>query len=296
MPLVDRGLINLVPDPCDFDIHLRDHMMEMAVSRSRHVKAEASYDPQIEALMRQDFARSLMSLPPDVLKSHLARDHPDLGDVELGELLQAADKLKERDPLCVLHAFLSDGEGGGQFSMFKLAPNFEMAMYIAQATGACIVTDSPIRWQEIQRAAFRNASEREGNLLALSRSIRSAAFTIAQDVEVIEALARENIYTSYRSVMQDTQKYLATLAGSRRKANVEASLNARFVRLHSLAQAAIKKARVNGVQARVTCLFPCGGIQDNAINRLLLMSSSERHLSNVPMAFFLEKDTQKLKV
>ena len=31
-----------------------------------------------------------------------------------------------------------------------------------------------------------------------------------------------------------------------------------------------------------------GGIQDNTVNRLLLMSSSERHLSDVPMAFFIE--------
>lgn len=35
-------------------------------------------------------------------------------------------------------------------------------------------------------------------------------------------------------------------------------------------------------------LFPPGGIQDNNVNRLLLMSSSERHLPNVPMAFLIE--------
>jgi hypothetical protein len=37
----------------------------------------------------------------------------------------------------------------------------------------------------------------------------------------------------------------------------------------------------------MSCIFPPGGIQDNTVNRLLLMSSSERHLSNVPMAFFI---------
>ena len=30
MPLVDLGLINLIPDPCDFDFHLREQMMSMA--------------------------------------------------------------------------------------------------------------------------------------------------------------------------------------------------------------------------------------------------------------------------
>jgi hypothetical protein len=36
------------------------------------------------------------------------------------------------------------------------------------------------------------------------------------------------------------------------------------------------------------CAFPVGGIQDNTVNRLLLMSGSERHLPNVPMAFFIK--------
>src|SRR5450631_2354588 len=30
MPLVEAGLVNLIPDPCDFDIHLRDQMRHMA--------------------------------------------------------------------------------------------------------------------------------------------------------------------------------------------------------------------------------------------------------------------------
>jgi hypothetical protein len=46
------------------------------------------------------------------------------------------------------------------------------------------------------------------------------------------------------------------------------------------------------------CAFPVGGIQENTVNRLLLMSSSERHLPNVPMAFFINgqasRDTEQL--
>jgi hypothetical protein len=35
-------------------------------------------------------------------------------------------------------------------------------------------------------------------------------------------------------------------------------------------------------------VLPPGGIQDNTVNRLLLMSSSEWHICGVPMAFFIE--------
>jgi len=69
---------------------------------------------------------------------------------------------------------------------------------------------------------------------------------------------------------------------------VEAHLNARFVKVHAPAQAAIMKARISATPSRISCLFPPGGIQDNTVNRLLLMSSSERHLPSVPMAFFIE--------
>ena len=30
MPFVEPGLVNLIPDPCNFDVHLRDQMLHMA--------------------------------------------------------------------------------------------------------------------------------------------------------------------------------------------------------------------------------------------------------------------------
>jgi hypothetical protein len=87
--------------------------------------------------------------------------------------------------------------------------------------------------------------------------------------------------------MRDVFKYLSKLDAREPKPNVEAHLNARFVRAHEPAQAAIKKARIPIRQSRLSCLFPRGGMQDNTVNRLLLMSSSEWHLPSVPMAFFL---------
>ena len=55
-------------------------------------------------------------------------------------------------------------------------------------------------------------------------------------------------------------------------------------------KAEFKKSGVPVKEGRISCVFPPGGIQDNTVNRLLLMSSSERHLSSVPMAFFIEQN------
>jgi hypothetical protein len=65
-------------------------------------------------------------------------------------------------------------------------------------------------------------------------------------------------------------------------------LVSRFAKAHASAQAKLKKSGVPFKKGRISCVFPPGGIQDNTVNRLLLMSSSERHISSVPMAFFIE--------
>ena len=158
MPLVELGLVNLIPDPCNFDVHLRDQMLHMAKSRSAGIEIDLRKEPRLEQLMKQDFQRSLMSLPRDALRSQLLKASPELDEVNLEEALRGIEQLKEHDPLAVLQEdSLAGGEKGGQFNLMKLAPNFEMAMYLAQATGSCIVTDSLFRWTEIRRAIRQRA-------------------------------------------------------------------------------------------------------------------------------------------
>jgi hypothetical protein len=172
----------------------------------------------------------------------------------------------------------------------KLAPNFEMAMYLAQATGSCIITDSLIRWQEIKRAIQRRNREPTPDLSALAHSIQDVRFAFPQHAHHIMALAQDATFATYPALMRDVIKYLSRLSELGAKPNVEANLNARFARAHLLAQATIKKASIIARESRISCAFPAGGIQDNSVNRLLLMSSSERYLQSVPMAFFIERE------
>lgn len=87
--------------------------------------------------------------------------------------------------------------------------------------------------------------------------------------------------------MRDTFKYLSKLEERGAKPNVEQNLAGRFTRTHEGAQAVLEKKQVKVKTATVLSMFPKGGIQDNTVNRLLLMSNSEHHLPNVPMAFFI---------
>lgn len=59
--------------------------------------------------------------------------------------------------------------------------------------------------------------------------------------------------------------------------------------MHALAQARLKKLRRPMNIGKISSVFPVGGIQDNNVNRLLLMSNSTHHLTSVPMAFFIDR-------
>ncbi|MGE3149729.1 MAG: hypothetical protein AB7K04_11745, partial [Pseudorhodoplanes sp.] len=290
MPFVEQGLINLFPDPCNFDFHLRNQMFEMAELRSKEMK----FDPKEEAgfadVMREEKRRNMLLLPRGVLRQQVLRDSRDMDDKAIESVLDAFDKLREQDPLAVMQeGSLEGGKDSGQFTSFKLTPNFEITMYLAQATGSCIVTDSVFRWRELMIAARRG---RHGTppLAQLRASMEQAEFVLPNVVQEIGALAEHGVFGGYPDVMRKAFRYLSTFEVGGKKPNVEASLNAEFKRVHGLTLRAAKKSRVKLSDARLSCLWPAGGIQDNTVNRLLLMSSSEHQLASVPMALFFKRD------
>jgi hypothetical protein len=287
MPLVDLALVNLIPDPCDFDFHLREQMMSMA--RARAPRFDPKDDSRLQKTMEEDTRRDIMLMPPDAMRRQLRKLKPDLSEEEVEASMRASVRMREDDPLAVLQeGSFEGGKGSGQMNMFKLIPNFEMTMYLAQATGACIVTDSPFRWSEVQGAIRRLYKAATPGLAPLVTDIERSKFSFPQSAADVVAAALSKTGAGYPDLLRDLFKYLSNLEERGAKPNREAQLVSRFAKAHAAAQAGFEKSGVAVKQGRISCVFPPGGIQDNTVNRLLLMSSSERHLSGVPMAFFIE--------
>ena len=290
MPLVQLGLVNLIPDPWDFDIHLREQVMSMAQARSTVMRLDANKEPRLKKQMEEDNRRSLMLIRPDAMRRQLRKLNPEMDEEQVEATMRFAERKRELDPLAVLQeGSLEGGKEGGQMNMFKLAPNFELTMYLAQATGACIVTDSPFRWSEVARAIRRRVTMATPGLSALSGEIKAAKFAFPQNVTDVVDHALKKTCAGYQDLLRDLFKYLSHLEERGAKPNREAQLASRFAKVHVAAQAALKKSGVFAKEVSISCVMPPEGIQDNTINRLLLMSSSERHLSSVPMAFFIEE-------
>lgn len=287
MPLVDMGLVNLVPDAMNFDLHLRDQIMHMAETRAKSMGRMD--DPRVKDIVETDARRSMMALPEASFRAHLRQVEPDLEEEEIQDVLKAWEKKRKADPLAVLQqGTLSGGKDGGLLHLFKLAPNFEMAMYLAQATGACIITDSIHRWREIQLAMLMRPG-REQMLRSLTAKIAELDFGFPMLPEHVIDLMGEPAFREYPEIMRAAGRYLTRSAAKGLRPNWEQGITARYARTHFMAQTLIRKRRLPGSLGRIVAAIPQGGLQDNSIHRLLLMSSSEHHLHAVPMAFYISK-------
>jgi hypothetical protein len=239
--------------------------------------------------MQEDDRRSMMLIPPDAMRRQLRTLMPNLNDDEVEAAMRAGVWLREDDPLAVLQeGSMEGGKAGGQMSVFKLLPNFEMTMYLAKATGACIVTDSPLRWAETQGAIRKRDRAATPGLTPLVKEIEGSKFAFPQNVTDVVDAALKKTGAGYPELNRDLFKYLSNLSERGPKPNREHQFVRRFAKTHAAAHAAFKKSGAPVREGRISCVFPPGGLQDNTVNRLLLMSSSERHLSHVPMAFFIE--------
>ncbi|HSZ73474.1 MAG TPA: DUF4238 domain-containing protein, partial [Rhizomicrobium sp.] len=288
MPLIGQGLVNLIPDPCDFDPHLRSQMWDMARARSTGLRVNIHEDAVFERLMKEDYKRDMLMMPQDALRARILKSSPELKEDEIQDFLARIERLKEDDPLAVLQDdSLGGGEKGGQLRMMKLAPNFEITLYLAQATGSSIVTDNLFRWNEIKRAMRPSNPLRPAPLPELASAISRSTFAYPPDTSDVLNLAASEAFQVYPAVMRDVYKYLSKYPERGAKHNVEQRLTARFQRAHASAQKLVGSSGVAANEGRIQCVFASGGIQDNSVNRLLLMSSSEAHLPNVPMAFYM---------
>jgi hypothetical protein len=133
-------------------------MWSMAQERARTMRLDPDKEPRLKKHIEEDTRRSLMLMPPDALRRQLRSLNPEMSENEIEATIRFAERKRELDPLAMLQDGSLEGKEGGQMSMFKLAPDFEMTMYLAQAAGACIVTDSPYRWNELTRAIRRQVS------------------------------------------------------------------------------------------------------------------------------------------
>ena len=105
MPLVDLGLVNLIPDPCDFDFHLREQMMSMARARCQH-----AVRPKGRSSPAKDDGRG-----------HPARHHADAAGRDAQAAPQAHAASSEEQVEAAMRAWRADAGSAIPWPFFRKA-------------------------------------------------------------------------------------------------------------------------------------------------------------------------------
>ncbi|MGT1844005.1 DUF4238 domain-containing protein [Enterobacter hormaechei subsp. xiangfangensis] len=152
-PFIDKGLVNIIPDPTEFDIQLKLEMMRM-VKKRRHKQVVYNGDEfQYHcSLIIQDVLNSSVGLPREAKVNYIAQQMSiDFKEAELR--FDDFEKVSENSPLMMLQD--TTVQGSGQVMFNKMEPNYELSLFIAQVTGSVVVTDSFARWEQLMSAQHR---------------------------------------------------------------------------------------------------------------------------------------------
>ena len=284
-PFIDAGFVNLFPDPCDFDIHLRGQIMDMAEERLSDIEIDGNEKDLLMALAEDDLRRSLLALPRSAQRSTFAENLPENSDEELEQVLNHMAVMKKEDPLALLREDLLSSDEG-QLIMLSMAPNFELAMYIAQVTGSVIVTHSQFRWKELRQARY-SAKNPDGTSLELIRdTVGALKHRLTADLSSTFHHRLNGPFAQARAALRRlvlAARPTAGVIGDHVARELAYDLTAGFKK----AIDGVELSAELSFQAKIECLLPRDGLVHNNVQRLLLKSGSENHLECVAMAFLL---------
>ncbi|WP_428097950.1 DUF4238 domain-containing protein [Candidatus Rariloculus sp.] len=294
-PFIDAGTVHLVPDPMDFDADLRRAMMAMIKERTANWQLTNKEMEHGLALARDDGKRTILRLPKDQLRRIVLESQPDIGT----ELLERTiDYMKEelvQDPLALLQP-IQDPTGGGELQVFR-SMNLELAMFIAQLTGATIYTDDPSFWRQLHKhtSAASNAAQRS-RWTPLIEKIESLTFAIEANplinLETRHSGKLGRIRRVFRRMLNaalthdenaDMEEIAEQLAGSLERAGVRTSIE--------WDTCTTTTGPSNRLRRLITFSAPDTGFHMNSVHRLLITSGRTNYIQSVPIALLLAFDS-----
>ena len=286
IPYIDAGYINLFPDPCAFDRHLFRQMMTMAKERTKGKPIVSKDKKLMEQLSKEEFKRTIWMIPKDKQKQQIQRVFPDFTDDKIEKMLEYIARKRQADPFDLLQDDVIYGGEGGQLLMSSMSPNFEMTLYIAQATGSLIVTDSQHRWEEINGAQHRTNGLVSYPWSGLSDVVKSKELVMTGDVqEASQHRESGKLVAIRRSIGSIHNAVMTTQAPD--GAAIE-KLKNEFDSACSAKSSKVTESE-NSFKSSFECLIPEGGFVNNNVQRLLLSTGVEHHTNNVPMAIFVNQ-------
>lgn len=270
-PFIGRGLVNLIPDPTEFDLALMKGMMEMAEDRSQYRTKEMFCEKDLELhyrLANEDLLNAMAMMPSTAKKQALIHQFG-LSEEKAAEAVAELERHAEASPLTMLQN-MPIGEGG-QFFQFRMGPNYEMALFLAQVTGSALVTDSGCRWRELIPSQHRT----QGIVNYPWGYALEQITSIPMDYRFMETLQRSpGQFAALREIMKSADRMVLD---NDRDADKLKHLTDQVTRFISKIGKTIDPKSTNPI----TILSPEGGFYDSNVQRLLALSGCQHYENEV---------------
>lgn len=276
-PYISYGLINLIPDPSNFDLNLMKAMMDMATSRRGTVESKRDKKAHIK-LAIEDYLNVIHMMPRDVKIRSLVSDFGMPEDVA-AKTIDTLEENAEASPLIMLQP-IQPGNGG-QFMQFSMAPNYEMALFTAQVTGSVIVTDSESRWLELHATQHMQM----GVATYPWNDVYGKVRRLPMDYQMLESYTKtQHHFAVARALLKHTDEVVLadihTPFVLERLTESATRLNSRLGQIDT-----DRTAEIMNVDCRI--LVPEGGIYDSKVQRLLALSGCLRYDHKVRSIYYV---------
>jgi hypothetical protein len=280
---IQDGVVHLIPDPIEFNDTFREGVWAIAKQRRGKVKLDRADLELSHELGRDDLKRMIARLPDEDLQRQIRDSDPKLSDDKITEVMAYIRKEHAADPLALIQP-LATGKDGGQLMVMR-GVNFELALFLAQLTGAAIYSDQRLTREDLSAARPLPADGSAG-----ADQVLPLQLALALHPETIRA-AREAA-TSFGVRASLRALFAAGLAQG--DAADRGAVEEALVAVKDATDADLPAARgpaepsskyedaIFEIDARL--LVPPNGYSLTAVRRFLVAFGRRRHLGAVPLA------------
>lgn len=287
MPFIEKGYINFIPDPCDFDFHLRTQKHTMAKERTQKQPFNNKDKIVMKFLNKNDFEHIFSSFSTPKKTQELKKIFPNFSHKEIENTLNDIELKLQQDSLAPLQKNIFN-KAGGQLILFNMNPNFEISLFLCQITGSIFLTDSDTRWEEIEHSL----KQKNGKIISdwddLTDYMNEIEYILNSNPETVFNLRQSGMLREFRKAMRELYSFIQD---KKEPDEIKYPIK-RFKKEFIEIQKTTKKETLGKLKQNTNFKFsysiPKDGIANTNVQRLLLLHNNGGYLENVPMAIFVE--------
>jgi hypothetical protein len=181
-PWIESGLVQLIPDPGDFNLDLKRESWRLARIRWGDQRPHEDDLRDAQAIGHEDLQRMLFALPHDQLLEQVERSGQQLTEQQKKDVIAYARQKLRSDPLA-LEQPIADNFREGQLTALRSGANLEIALLISGATGAFPFTNMTTRWHELL-SVREQMSETARLWSPLAKAFQALEFRFLNNVDV----------------------------------------------------------------------------------------------------------------